>query len=167
MATANFLNKNASRIFALDNDQIEDLWFNGFDVDNCTYHSHGVVYNPENGQAINFSVGVEAVMQYGYYIGGNLDWKLSFDIDGSGEADADELPSTDMILYMMERNSCAVSDETHPDVMQLLADMISREMRLGFDEVSQAIESEFRVIGCTPLRCVGRFSNGEAIYEKE
>jgi len=68
---------------------------------------------------------------------------------------------------MMERNSCAVSDETHPDVMQLLADMISRGMRLGFDEVSQAIESEFRVIGCTPLRCVGRFSNGEAIYEKE
>lgn len=167
MATANFLNKNASRIFALDNDQIEDLRNDGLDFDDWSHVSHGVVYNPENGGAIGFSVEVEAVLRHGYYGGGNLDWKLNFDIDGSGEADADELPSTDMILYMMERNSYAVNDETHPDVMQLLADMISRKMHLDFYNLSQSIESEFRTIGCTPLRCVGRFSNGEAIYEKE
>lgn len=167
MATANFKNKNASRIFALDNDQIEDLRNDGLDFNDWNHVSHGVVYNPENGEAIYFSVRLEAVLRDGYYGGGNLDWKLNFDIDGSGEADADELPSTDMILYMMERNSVAVDDETHPDVMQLLADMISRKMHLDFYNLSQSIESEFRTIGCTALRCVGRFSNGEAIYEKE
>lgn len=167
MATANFENKNASRIFALDNDQIEDLMAGGFCIENCTFHSYGLVYNPENGSAIHFSVNVRAVLRQGYYSGGNLDWELQFDIDGSGEADADELPSTDMIMYMMERNSYAVNDETHPDVMQLLADMIKRKMHLALYQVSNLIESEFRNLGCTPLRCVGRFSNGEAIYEHE
>jgi hypothetical protein len=112
MGTSNFYNRNASRTFAFqaeeewDWDDMKDnissmmaaiaeklgfSYYEGGDDlhDNRSFPSNAVARFSTGKQYKGFSVGITltAIVRSGYYSGGNLDWQIEYDFDGSGESE--------------------------------------------------------------------------------
>jgi hypothetical protein len=189
MATSNFITNNASRIFVIP---IQEE----FDFDdaaaNVTASLIGIghestreswdrydgrymtekfmnecVWNPENGKPIEFDVHIKTCIRSGYYSDANLDWEIGYSLEGYGELDIQSVPDEDYIKELLDRNSYAVSGETDSDIFDLLASMIRERIVRMMSSLVEETENEFRQNSSASLRCVGRFSNGEAIYEQE
>lgn len=189
MATSNFITNNASRIFVIP---IKEE----FDFDdaaaNVTASLIGIghestreswdrydgrymtekfmndsVWNPENGKPIEFDVHIKTCIRSGYYSDANLDWEIGYSLEGYGELDIQSVPDEDYIKELLDRNSYAVSGETDSDIFDLLASMIRERIVRMMSSLVEETENEFRQNSSASLRCVGRFSNGEAIYEQE
>ena len=189
MATSNFITNNASRIFVIP---IKEE----FDFDdaaaNVTASLIGIghestreswdrydgrymtekfmndsVWNPENGKRIEFDVHIKTCIRSGYYSDANLDWEIGYSLEGYGELDIQSVPDEDYIKELLDRNSYAVSGETDSDIFDLLASMIRERIVRMMSSLVEETENEFRQNSSASLRCVGRFSNGEAIYEQE
>lgn len=189
MATSNFITNNASRIFVIP---IKEE----FDFDdaaaNVTASLIGIghestreswdrydgrymtekfmndsVWNPENGKQIEFDVHIKTCIRSGYYSDANLDWEIGYSLEGYGELDIQSVPDEDYIKELLDRNSYAVSGETDSDIFDLLASMIRERIVRMMSSLVEETENEFRQNSSASLRCVGRFSNGEAIYEQE
>lgn len=159
MGTSNFLNRNASSIFALE---IEDNWdfemqFDGIActlADKLGYHSycldkaptepnsnrnfHGKVigeksrrkYDRERG--VELIVTIKAIIRGGYYSGANLDWRLETET-------IHREPLTDEDTYWIE--------STREDLIN--------ELERAYKEHS------------TPLGVTARASNGTCMYHKK
>jgi hypothetical protein len=179
MATSNFHNVNASHIFAcsLENEwDFEDLKDNlfyefknldGFDS-NTKSDPHELRSFPSNSicsisrQHIykNFSLDVivTIVARSGYYEGCNLDWHVSYEIDGH-TADEDDFFSPIDYVYS---NFVDEYVETEVKGFSLLAEKKAEELK---NEIVEEVEKVFSMYS-DKLGVTAQFSNGETIYHK-
>lgn len=179
MATSNFHNVNASHIFAcsLENEwDFEDLKDNllyefknldGFDS-NTKSDPHELRSCPSNSicsisrQHIykNFSLDVivTIVARSGYYEGCNLDWHVSYEIDGHS-ADEDDFFSPIDYVYSNFVDEYA---ETEVKGFSLLAEKKAEELK---NEIVEEVEKVFGMYS-DKLGVTAQFSNGETIYHK-
>lgn len=175
MATGNFYNKNASRIFACE---INEEWEHKDLLDNLRSELSNLKYSYENFDSDNerqftgFYVGdvwaskyygdvecevrVKAVVRSGYYSGCNLDWELEYRTgsDWSDELDVDEIASD------IEWNSDLTEKRS-----KYLAEFAETFLENAGQELIEKVEKIFTDYS-TPLVVTARFSNGETIYER-
>jgi hypothetical protein len=180
MATSNFHNVNATHIFAcsLENEwDYEDLKDNvlyglkkieGFntytkrdphELRSFPSQSIGAVSRVTAFPNFTLEVIVTAVARSGYYEGCNLDWHVSYQIDGD-DCDGD-------FEYYIDRcfGRYLNDDEyTQADVMAyaMLAENNAERLK---NEIVREIEQVFKDYS-DPLGVTAQFSNGETIYHK-
>jgi hypothetical protein len=180
MATSNFHNVNATHIFAcsLENEwDYEDLKDNvlyGLEkIEGYTSHtkrdphelrsfpsqSIGAVSRVTAFPNFTLEVIVTAVARSGYYEGCNLDWHVSYEIDGYDCEDYYE----ERIEYALQ-NSLNEDEYTPADVKAyaMLAENNAERLK---NEIVKEIEQVFKDYS-DPLGVTAQFSNGETIYHK-
>lgn len=106
------------------------------------------------GVVIDFTI--FAYVTSGYYEGATLDWTtdLHDDYDSIHEAVQDKIEDA---LYEEETNAGLIAIHGHK-IESMLEKLINDEVK--------ALEEIFRKVSQYRLHCVGRFSNGEAVYER-
>lgn len=176
MATSNFHNVNASSIFAVE---LQDQWAYEDLITNLTDElssnpnwTDRVVRDPNECRSFpSTTVGViERMYQYkdfyvevcvtpvirsGYYEGCNLDWNVSFNLDGRYDYDEAEF-SVDDVQYIgeMNRSKAVVYTKLAERKAQKMMNEIINELETIYSHYSEK------------LGVVARFSNGETIYSK-
>lgn len=174
MATGNFHNVNASKIFACELESefdYEDLMLNleeALKAMKCDYccrgeDPHGLRSFPSRvltGMGFSkeykeFSVDMEIsiIIRSGYYSGCNLDWDIKYSIEG---IESNKAVFVDLLEYYVE---CSEKMAKHK--ARLAEKWAVRRSSILISGI-EAIFAEFSI----PLLIVGRFSDGETIYEK-
>jgi len=180
MGTANFLNRNAYKTYAIDYedeyfvDMVTDGIYAGIEknlpkgwemveVDEWNNErSYPAKYFAEVYKTFKFyGVEVEAniklCLRAGYYTGGNFDYDFEFVVDGSEYESIDEV----------ERDFSEYARDYAGKAEHLLRYHLTSFIRKLEDEVSE-VENVINKIyeeHTTPLCKVAQFSNGEAFYE--
>lgn len=174
MATGNFHNVNASKVFACELESefdYEDLMLNleeALKAMKCDYCFNGD--DPHELRSFpsrvltgmgfskdykEFSVDMEIsiIIRSGYYSGCNLDWDIKYSIEG---IESDEPVFIDLLESYVE-----CSEKMAKYKASLAEQWAVRESSNIISRI-EAIFAEFSI----PLQTVGSFSNGETIYEK-
>jgi hypothetical protein len=177
MATSNFLNRNASNVFAVeiendfDYDDIKENLKYHFLSENFKYDFTeinkwnndrnfsgfiiGAVQDSVNIQELfDIDVNINVIIRSGYYSGVNLDWEL--DICTYYE----NLDSVDDITLELLQEDYPDENITE-DIVQKTIDSIQEKI----NELTEEIENVFKQYS-TPLNVYATFSNGETIYQK-
>ncbi len=183
MATSNFHNVNASKIFAMTSDsenefEIDEFAYNDF-IDNIDSALSEAGYNdytiddPHELRSYpsrvlgskskdvcydHFSVDITIfpVVRSAYYDGCNLDWFLTIEMEGETFNNISEI--TDENIEWVLRNN----DEKH-------GKKAISNFRAKLTTAAHALKTELETIyknHTEPLTVVSRFSNGETIYQK-
>ncbi len=184
MGTANFYNKNASKYFIIENnsgDEEEndfddtldltidglkesfqelaneskrDVYFGKIDFDDnrnfsgqalCKYSDSFTFCNS------NLEVSIIPIIRSGYYTGANLDYDIEFKIDYDEYTEISEV-----INHIREYGSNVFKlniGNCEKRLNELESNMINEVEKVFADFTEQ-------------YQCIGRFSNGEALYEK-
>ena len=181
--TPNFSNKNASKVFAVLGNQYDEdgnhIWPEEFDIDeaivyyreqlkelpfdyfemdvwdnNRSYPARCIaeLYSSKQYGDIEFTITVSCMIRSAYYDGANLDWEVEY-----GE-------NYDDLEYAIEAE-LSFSESMNKGMQELQKDNIRTWAENKTSEMIEAIEKIYEQAS-TPLRCVGVFSNGEAIYER-
>jgi DNA-binding Lrp family transcriptional regulator len=176
MATGNFHNVNASRIFAV---QIEEEWDYEDLKSNllCELEAKGFVkgYGNDPNELRSFpssilasksvykdfcgvevEVEITAIVRSGYYSGVNLDWQLDFKL-GNGYV-MDEIP---------EQSEIAEDLDYYGDTNKGMATIQAKNVEKFFEKTRDILIEELETIyqeNSIALVTVARFSNGETIY---
>lgn len=152
MSAPNFYNKNASRIFAVEEtDEDSENWSDAMGNIACDLKGYKNIQESDNGRdypgtrflekTMRFwgvwTITVFAVVGGAYYNGSNFDWEIEIiketkDDYQEGEPEDFKLPAT-------------IQNAIHRETKKI-----------------EKVYSEYT----TPLICLGVFSNGEAVYEK-
>lgn len=176
MATSNFYNVNASKVYAAT---IEDEWeyedlignikaefektpyhFRSGGKDNNELRSYpssviGSITKTKQYKDFEVSVTLTIVVRSGYYGGANLDWSLEYEVEGE---DTDNTEDFARILeYQMDWN--------YEGKAKQFAGYAEKWAEKAREEVINYVEGIFEQY-TTPLKVAARFSNGETIYEK-
>lgn len=175
MATSNFYNENASRIFAAEcaeefdyEDLVSNLEYALRELDESFSSGRAGDYIDNSSKILDFSLNdtfdyvdgtsievvIHPVIRSGYYSGVNLDYIFDYFIDGS------EVESDDCIKDYL------VDFEGYSE-LKALKTSVSRFKRL--DKIKEKLAAKLEKIYAdytTPLVVAARFSNGETIYEK-
>jgi hypothetical protein len=170
MATGNFHNVNASKIFAAEiqeDFEYEDLKDNVKSElgltdyrakDESELRSYpssvlGSLREQKHYNNFTVTVQVDVIARSGYYSGCNLDWQLTYDVDGW------DVDSTEDFPYYIERATgfSVKNAERH-------ALWAERWAKKKADEMTSLVEEKFGQL-TEPLVVVARFSNGETIYQ--
>jgi len=177
MGTANFYNKNASRVFALEYDAedefagedavasvVECLLAEGYERENAPevggLRSYSGSYIASRALSsviagIEARVEIKIVCRNGYYSHGNLDWELVYCFDDK----IDGCPTVEGCREILEY--CGMNAG--------MALIQGRNAVKFFESATKRLitEAEKTLEGVTtPLVVVARFSNGEALYER-
>ncbi len=173
MSTANFHNVNASCVFSYElEDEYDyddlianleselagiacDYRFDGSDPHQLrSYPSRviGGLGRSRSYDGIEIAVELTVIVRSGYYRGCNLDWYLGYSIAG------DETEERDFTELFAEAG-CSIKMAAY------LAKLAEKWAAKTAAKMIAAIETMFRRYS-QPLNIVGRFSNGETIYEK-
>ena len=154
MSAPNFYNKNASKIFAVsEEDEWTENWRDAKDniaseLESKGYREVSISDNDRNYPGEYFlekelvfwdiwRITIYAVVRGAYYNGANFDWQV--DVIKDRDEDYEE---------------CNLGDITLPKTVQRAVDVEIRRLEKVFAMYS------------TPAVCVGIFSNGEAVYAK-
>lgn len=181
MGTANFSNHNASKVFAVmpececendcwcADDQYRDvidyleseLSEMGYDLreswDDEGYYpgktiaSKGVCYGKYGAVTIN------AVVRSAYYSGFNLDWSIEFQVDDSYGEDyfPGESEVRDQLSWLYDNpGMAAIQAPKYVAFFESQSKILVQELEALYIKLT------------TPLNVVGRFSNGEVVYQK-
>jgi hypothetical protein len=187
MGTSNFYNRNASKVFALE------------DVEGWEYHDYmdrieclkervagiaeklkGVNYYPgghdphelrsfnstilgrlcisREYKGLEVNIEITAILRSGYYEGANLDWNIDYQFNGQeGSEAAPEL--TEIAENLSYYGNCSENRAGS------LSPAVLRWFELSGQKLINALEREYKK-QAMPLRVAARFSNGETWYEK-
>ena len=176
MGASNFHNQNASRIFAFE---IEDEWewddkkidikeslkemkdvqfrdWGGNDPHELRSYPSSVlgalsVSREYNG--VDVCINLTAIVRSGYHCGGNLDWNLTFDINGDEQ---DEVDFTDSFEYYLE---------TSRENALRISGYAEKWAKKEGEKLIEKLEELYKNV-TTPLTVVATFSNGETIYSE-
>jgi hypothetical protein len=175
MSTGNFYNKNASRIFAfeveddfdyedtvgnilaslLDRDFSEETGYeNGLRSFTGRYIASKCISKSFCGLSVD--VTIKAICRSGYYSGANIDWELGYQFEETSE----EKPEASDIAEILERYYGVGAGMATIQGRNALRFIERAETQLV--EELEAVLAEFT----EPLVVVGRFSNGETLYER-
>lgn len=184
MATGNFHNVNASKVFAVS---IEDadcfselqqsLYFalekltkekpvqmmhQGNDEDELrSYPSHVIeaIGMTKMFCGVEFIVKITVVVRSGYYHDCNLDWFLEYTTNGSLYTDY-------QIFTLPEIESILVDYGTIKEgLVKRMAPYALKHIETMTTQLTEMVEEMFTEYS-TPMNVVARFSNGETLYEK-
>jgi hypothetical protein len=176
MATSNFHNVNASKIFAIE--IVEEFEYQDL-IDNLTYELEAKGFHIGSGRdsnelrsfpskvigsktisksfnGVEVEVEISAIVRSGYYSGVNLDWEINY---CNGRNFEGELPDTDYIAEDLEyygnmnRGMALIQAKNVHKFFEKTKNILSTELETIFENYS------------TPLIVVARFSNGETMYE--
>jgi len=166
MSTSNFHNVNASKIFAVENYNFDDLWLNlsdeldlfhqsgVFDPDELrSYPSHILGYLEKYEwfrDDIKLNMRIFPLIRSGYYSGVNLDWFIEV---------------RDVFDVEITRPECLLQSGLTDQEKEKALDEINSWIENTREELINRVESVFEKYS-TLLNCVGVFSNGEAVYER-
>jgi len=181
MGTSNFYKEKASRYFVVTaEDEMEadykieyikeTLKSFGYDVPQKNKwldraqeiaYKHAHVYLEGDDEPL-FVVGLKAILRYGYYEHASLDWQVDVYINYTDWQHDIE----DAYHYMEEEIEWLV-DRGYVDqkCMDMVEDVQSRVKIVG-DTLIEECEKIFSKLSDHELNLKGRFSNGEAMYEK-
>jgi len=191
MGTSNFYYRNASKVFAicesgeqskLDDDgnetdfkckidkikeQLEEKLkeFNFLDnevrsqFENRNFPSTyiGTIYQTKKFGDIECEVEIICFARSGYYDGACLDWELNINLDNCNCDDTDSIFETfvyNCTSYSMNKGMLVIQGRN-----------CDKWVNATKDKMVELIEGVFTKCS-TPLNVVGRFSNGETLYEK-
>jgi hypothetical protein len=176
MATSNFHNVNATKIFAVEIEEdydYDDLKENLLcELESKDYNSRGndphelrsfpsvVLKAKEEGKdicGVYVSVTCSAIIRSGYYSGVNLDWGIVFQV---GRTEYEEIPDESDII-----DTIIYETDYKKGIATLQAGNILRYMENTKDELVKELEAIYSDYS-EKLVVVARFSNGETIYEK-
>jgi hypothetical protein len=173
MATSNFYNKNASKIFA---SEIENEFDYDDLIDNVSYdiqdkHNSYYVTNKkyiDNGRYLKYSlvesvsykddtlieVFINPIIRSGYYSGANLDYEYEYYFEGEEVYDpADIQDYLEYRLGYSEKKATKISDSRFKR-LERIKNKLSKQLENIYESHT------------TPLVVTARFSNGETIYSK-
>jgi hypothetical protein len=175
MATSNFYNENASRIFASEceeefdyEDLVSNLEYTLSELDESFSSGKAGDYIDDNSKILDYSLNksfdykdgtsvevvIHPVIRSGYYSGVNLDWLFEFYIDGSEVEDDDCIKD---YLVNFEGYAPSHAAKVAPSRFRRL-----EKIKNKLTEQLEKIYTDYT----TPLNVVARFSNGETLYEK-
>jgi hypothetical protein len=169
MATANFYNKNASKIFAAE---IEEEWDYRDLVDNIQYaledwsdedkpssDREGTVIAEKTLRGAyagcDVSVTVRAVVRSGYYAGVNVDWEVEYAV---GHHSDEEMLEEYYISDEIENYGW-----TNRGMAVMQAPNVTKFWERSVKALSGELEDKLTEY-TTPLVVTARFSNGETMY---
>lgn len=176
MATSNFHNVNASRIFACE---IEEEWDYDLLIENIKDSLEAIDYEEDSGydpdelrsygskvigclKACKYYAGVpieielSCIVRSGYYAGVNLDWGIRYSTSGDWFDILDQRCIAEDMQYSIDtswNNALRYADWIIKWIEQTSAEMIAK--------LEKIYEGH-----STPLKVTARFSNGETMYEK-
>lgn len=102
---------------------------------------------------VEVEIQLVAILRSGYYEGANLDWELTYFADGY-ENDEE----------IVEEWEYQAAKEHSVGLVKMNRSRVEAWVETNRDRLVSDVETIFEEMS-TPLRLVGRFSNGEAIYE--
>ena len=184
MGTANFLNVNASKVYACDvddevmaditmgqiihdiNEELKKSWVKGWDIaevekwtNERSYPSKifGEVYKYFEFYGVEVTAQINLIIRSGYYQGCNFDYEFEFEVDGTTYDSIDEV----------ERDFEEYASDYAGKAEHLLRYHLSSFIRKLEDEIGEVINIVEKVYAehTIGLCKVAQFSNGEAIYE--
>jgi len=174
MATSNFYNENASRIFAAEieeewdyTDLIEGLEYRLDELEESFCSGRAGNWIENNSKVLDYSLNksfdykdgtsvecvIHPIIRSGYYSGANLDWVYEFYIDGSEV----ETPQ-DIKDYLIDFENYSLCK----------AHKVSESRFRRLENIKEFLTQKLEKIYAdytTPLIVVARFSNGETLYE--
>lgn len=179
MATGNFHNTNASKIFAI---QTEDEFAYELAIDSCNYLLEKNGFDPEEGTDHNelrsypsrvlgsisegkeiagawVNVQVVAVARSGYYSGINLDWSCTIEVDGSewhNEHPEIDYVAENLVYYGGHNEGLA----------KIQAKNIQKYINSRIHKLGRETNELFDQLADHKLGVSARFSNGEEIYHE-
>ena len=185
MGTANFSKKNASLIYAvymprIDEETGEEYQLDEFDVEEerefiqeslekisgySSYFSRwydcdklGSVIRDCSLAGIGAAVELEVVVRSGYYEGANLDYDINIIACNESSIEPDDLDECVQVEDVMDYTGFTRGLATiqHRNLM--------KRINKTLDELRGEVEDVFKAIS-KPMRIVGRFNNGECVYE--
>ena len=188
MGTANFYNKEASKVFAVDikedydyDDLIENLQhellekgYTTLEKENTTElrsfpsvaiaekdssESDCIVFAEDDVYDIELSVNIKAIVTSGYYQGCNLDWRV-YVTANDGDVDFSFDSIFNEIKEDMEYNSYLPNEKQIKQVKEFINSFIEKYKK----EIT--ILEDVYSNNSIKLGVVGRFSNGETIYKE-
>lgn len=126
--------------------------------ENRNFPSHylGSVYKSKTYGDIECQINIHCFVRSGYYDGGNLDWELDVRLDGDSY--------TDDIKQISDMFEMIYSD-MNVGMLKIQGKNCQKWGEKTYDKLKEYVESIFEQCS-TPYNLVGRFSNGETIYEK-
>jgi len=185
MSTCNFDNRNASKIFAVLNEENCEFIYDDV-IENLLYELENIFkqdYTPENkkednelrsfpSKVIATVVGkskyykninlelfpiIEIVVRNGYYQGINFDWNLKIQIEGE-MVDLEDV--REEVVYQTERYETFSKSgtERYANYTQNFAEKASQELIKQVEKILTEYTDT--------LQCIAVFSNGEAVYER-
>ena len=174
MATSNFHNVNATKVFATEVNEhweVDDLiqniqadlksdpWFmadNGGDPHELRSFPStiiGTIAHPKAYKVMGDDAWIEAqitlIWRAGYYANGNLDWDLSYYLDGG---EINDTPESIMYYY--------------DDITEKKAEWMANWAYKEGQKLVRQVEKLYRFYS-DPLRCLGTASNGESFYVRD
>jgi hypothetical protein len=173
MATSNFHNVNANKIFAC---KLEDEWdYNHFisniksELKNSKYYFTengnddselrsypssviGTIISSKQYKDFEAEIKLTVIVRSGYYEGINLDWQIGYSV-GAGETD--EIDFAQDLEYVADYS---------PEKAKQFAGYAEKWAEVETEVIVNFIEEVFENYS-TPVRVVARFSNGETIYQ--
>lgn len=181
MGTANFANpSNASRYYAVLMGEVEDYEIDDYkeglhynvceafeNVDQSSWSDRARNFGFHGVSCIAFSKwygDVEVAFQVhvglvsGYYQGATLDWRITMGYDDN---EVDRL-DVDQSIWL----DLKYEYENNPGLAKILAKKAQAWASKILDEVDEKLNDLCSKMCEVELQCVGRFSNGEALYEK-
>jgi hypothetical protein len=178
MATSNFANENASKVFAVEledefaYDDLKDcleyeLDEAGFEVYKKPEYDHNRNYSGQilaekrlshSYKDFTVTATIFVVVRSGYYSGANLDWQITFcdDFEHYEHDDYDPKYTAEDLVYRLD------FPPSKAKTYSLLAEKKYEKLK---DQLVTELEAIYAKIS-TPLVVAARFSNGETIYEK-
>lgn len=188
--TGNFLNKNASKIFAIGEGDEDEAQMNyedgkmnvetaleavGYDLDgktsepNSNRNFEGVIIadksesvTPEKDEtgSVSADIRMYSILRSGYYQGGNFDWSYKVTI-GNSEYE-DEMPDADVI----EDDVVYLQDKDDKDEnTKAVAEELHKMIEAKKDEMVAELEKLYAE-NTMKLKVTARFSSGETHYGK-
>lgn len=116
----------------------------------------GEIYQTITFMGIDTQIELEVKLNHGYYEGAVLDYNIVLRVDGT---DVDDLEcATDYWLNLLEDDQKGLSIANRG--------RFERKLQNALDNMTTELETVFASIAEHTLKCVGVFSNGEAVYQE-
>ena len=173
MATGNFLNVNASKVFECDNfnnidgaaivEKLEEIGLDAYEKEENDCNRNfpgvyfGVIYKNWEFYGADIGLQIKLVRRSGYYESGNLDYEFVFDLADS--ADYDTTSEVEDDLFKWARDYAGKAEPLFKHKLPKFIEKMEKEI----EEATDAIEKLYSEYS-TELCVAARASNGETIY---
>ena len=130
----------------------------GADDHDRNYHGTalGRVMIDKDYMGVTLEIELTAMLRSAYYEGANLDWELTFYVDGYEHDD---------LVGALEEWEYQASKDFNLGLVRANKNKVERWLSQTKDSMVERLETLFKEHSEHSLRVVGRFSNGETIYE--